>query len=315
MSTTSTAFSDAQHGAPLSPPKTRDFTSIESFLASVPESPVVQKRPTQVAKLIADWEGQKPEPVDSTLPPIPPPFQGRVFAINTPPPPRFPFEPSEDYVPLSTDMGVQTSPITCPSCRIQIASLGGPYLRSTDSSEELLTAGLYSEETGEADSVAGSSSVYDTKIAGHYRDISAASKERASFLIASMLAAAGVSPTDSSSSDEVASMSSDVSIGSYDADEKMSVRGIVLPQPVPRSRRSKPSVVDKTKWIVLPERRVRRRPPPPMLNSDSDAAPWSLSTGLSSAFQRLFDATATVRRGMGAKSGRKRASIRRQTPS
>ncbi|KAF4706489.1 hypothetical protein FOZ63_028544 [Perkinsus olseni] len=323
MSTTSTIISET-HGriAPPSPGKARDLAAIESFLGSAAEPTATEMKPA----IGAAWEGQRAEPVGSALAPVPPPFHAKVFAISTPPPPRLSFDPNDDDYDddqRTAEKGVQTSAygrgLRCPHC--------GAGLSTSERSQAAISGsekipGRRRDGANDDASISESSSSEEVGIGKQpptrgYRDMSAASAQRASLLITAMLTAAGVSPASSSSDTAALWGSSD---GEGDSECCVARRPassgavcIVLPERVPRSKRSKPAQAGggTSSQIVLPERRTRRRARP----SRPEAAPvgstsW-LSAGFNSALQRFLDASATMRLGRSAsKPPRRKASLR-----
>ncbi|KAF4694954.1 hypothetical protein FOZ60_006472 [Perkinsus olseni] len=331
MSTTSTIISETHvRGAPPSPGKARDLAAIESFLGSAAEPTATEMKPSP---MVADWEGQRAEPVGSALAPVPPPFHAKVFAISTPPPPRLSFDPNDDDHDddydddqRTAEKGVQTSAygrgLRCPHC--------GAGLSTSERSQAAISGsekipgrrrdGANDDASISASSSSGEAGVDKQPPTRGYRDMSAASAQRASLFITAMLTAAGVSPA-SSSTDTAALWGSSDGEGDSECCAARSHASseaicIVLPERVPRSKRSKPAQAGggRSPQVVLPERRTRRRARPSRPEAASVGSTSWLSAGFSSALQRLLDASGTMRLGRSnSKPPRRKASVRMPT--
>ncbi|KAF4731219.1 hypothetical protein FOZ62_021619 [Perkinsus olseni] len=325
MSTTSTIISETHgRGAPPSPGKARDLAAIESFLGSAAEPTATEMEPS----IVATWEEQRAESVGSALAPVPPPFHAKVFAISTPPPPRLSFDPNDDDYDddqRTAQKGVQTSAygrsLRCPHCG---AGLGTPENSQVVNSEKIPGRLRKGANAGGGSMSASSSSeevgVDEQPPTRGYRDMSAASSQRASLFITAMLTAAGVSPA-SSSTDPAALWGSSDGEGDSECCAARSPASseaicIVLPERVPRSKRSKPAQAGggTSSQIVLPERRTRRRARPSRPEAPSVGSTSWLSAGFTSALQRFLDASASMRLGRSAsKPPRRKASLRMPT--
>lgn len=215
----------------------------------------------------------------------PVPIRAKVFAINTPPPPALPFGSNDADYSFTVEQGVQTSysgdTIRCPRCSAMFSVIEAPLEPHDEESQRGST------ETDDGESV--SSSGLRRRVHG-YRDSSAASEVRASLLIASMLNAAGVSPTSNSSGSVDLACTSDSEDASNDCAQPRCTGSetisIILPDRVPRSKRTRPGKASQGHHIVLPERRMRRQA---KLETDSlGLGPWLGFDSLSAALQRFL---------------------------